>query len=1126
MIRLALSTADAKEEHNLTLGNRALILLEDAIRLFGADVCSDISPFENLFSACVESASCSFPLNERNGTKTLNNKIIGKTLREGESEQCCDAEVKNDTSEKEVSKVSEHQLRIFLQIVTMIIEAAQHDHNFVEKAAGNFGALLSQSFNFAIKDGGEPMRVYMQAFLTAIFISEGQQGICQAKLFVERHMHYCGKLALQNPQTDFSGLFIIQSINEAFQKGKYGVVESLTGVLLEVAEILTQVEVPSDKKNGASKKRFATPIIGILEEASIQRENFDQRKKEFISSQQGVQDYKSAAALIICIRLLANSSVPYTFSPKRAQFFSVMSTIIDRSSNILILMTCVAVVGNWLTDKCGCPMTPHEKFSFISKMTSLDSRGLSDSAAQPLFELIATTVLSIHRMHVAKVGVTTLSDKSLERVIGIGSLDKKAKDNGHFSQDFLLRRALTSALMCANSKIRLSAMRVFGHGTVSTEENKQKVPYNSLSSEYRGKSSPINAEVLGRRPIDILWQLLHNDWESLGGRYWIAVFVDMFIATSDHSGGVRLMRNKARGSNRNEIPRSPIGKLDQVTEHDYCCVFVTRTAEYPEKPSICKIDLAALDPGYELFRESLAAELDKEGTGLARCLLALRELSYADVHLCDNLFRSLMRSAWLNCESDCTRLSLVQALESLLARPYHSQFLQIGNSFCNRNLTSSRPYITNSIRTLLAAVVGLRPIPLIDVELLLSLAAHFNTWHEVVFLVESYLSETTSEKDGANEKRFLLSSLKVCYETLGEIDMSLSVSRQYTELPSTIRALSLETYGRVDAALALYESLFSQGESNVSILTVSDREMSLWEERWIELNKDLCHWDVLADYANSTNSTTLLLESAWKSRDWEALRKLCFAPSDATSLKADDPTQKIYEIYLNIADGKFSAVENLYQQTGQLYLLNWQLLPTTMSSCESKKVLLQCFQRLVELQESSQILIEAASHSKNQTLPDLKNILSAWRERVPNDYDTIVVWDDLFTWRSHVFSAILSNFQWSDNRFLAALHDRPWTSIQIARVARKQAKRNVALVSLSKLTDCDMDVEDAFSKLREQIMLSLDSKSQDELRGGLNLVNTTNLSFFDHAQKSELFRLKASFLNSLGARAKSNQVSC
>ena len=70
-----------------------------------------------------------------------------------------------------------------------------------------------------------------------------------------------------------------------------------------------------------------------------------------------------------------------------------------------------------------------------------------------------------------------------------------------------------------------------------------------------------------------------------------------------------------------------------------------------------------------------------------------------------------------------------------------------------------------------------------------------------------------------------------------------------------------------------------------------------------------------------------------------------------------------------------------------------------------------------------------------------------------------------------------------------------------------------------------MDVSDAFCKLREQI-LSYSDGSELERSGGLNLINTTNLSFFDARQKSELFRLKAKFLTSLGQTSKANQAYC
>lgn len=71
-----------------------------------------------------------------------------------------------------------------------------------------------------------------------------------------------------------------------------------------------------------------------------------------------------------------------------------------------------------------------------------------------------------------------------------------------------------------------------------------------------------------------------------------------------------------------------------------------------------------------------------------------------------------------------------------------------------------------------------------------------------------------------------------------------------------------------------------------------------------------------------------------------------------------------------------------------------------------------------------------------------------------------------------------------------------------------------------------MGVSDAYLKLREQILAYNNPDSEIERTGGLNLINTSNLSYFDASQMSELFRLKAIFLSSLRRTSKSNQAYC
>lgn len=64
--------------------------------------------------------------------------------------------------------------------------------------------------------------------------------------------------------------------------------------------------------------------------------------------------------------------------------------------------------------------------------------------------------------------------------------------------------------------------------------------------------------------------------------------------------------------------------------------------------------------------------------------------------------------------------------------------------------------------------------------------------------------------------------------------------------------------------------------------------------------------------------------------------------------------------------------------------------------------------------------------------------------------------------------------------------------------------------------------QDAFNKLREQIIIC--HQQPREHRGGLNMINNTNLEFFNSKQKAELFRLKGVFLTSLGAKQEANNA--
>ncbi len=132
---------------------------------------------------------------------------------------------------------------------------------------------------------------------------------------------------------------------------------------------------------------------------------------------------------------------------------------------------------------------------------------------------------------------------------------------------------------------------------------------------------------------------------------------------------------------------------------------------------------------------------------------------------------------------------------------------------------------------------------------------------------------------------------------------------------------------------------------------------------------------MLADYAKNSENPSVMMECAWKARDWKAVHSLLPSPSIVAGLEIGCPGNKIDEIYLAIGTGKLSEVEKLHLQAVQLCLHNWQLLPKLAPGCNAHSSLFQQFHRLVELRESGQIMVETGNHSTKGTLPDLKNLL-------------------------------------------------------------------------------------------------------------------------------------------------------
>eukprot|EP00557_Chaetoceros_sp_GSL56_P001585 CAMPEP_0176500498 /NCGR_PEP_ID=MMETSP0200_2-20121128/13588_1 /TAXON_ID=947934 /ORGANISM="Chaetoceros sp., Strain GSL56" /LENGTH=4498 /DNA_ID=CAMNT_0017899179 /DNA_START=1114 /DNA_END=14610 /DNA_ORIENTATION=+ len=638
---------------------------------------------------------------------------------------------------------------------------------------------------------------------------------------------------------------------------------------------------------------------------------------------------------------------------------------------------------------------------------------------------------------------------------------ERSSDLSPFSH--VLNRLSMSSLMSTNTSIR----NIFCNLMISSARE-------GLSED---NIAPRRDEILSVSLESVLTYLLQADLEGLGNRMWTFIYVDSLLAICN-----------GPANTKGETPQY---SLSSFLRKDRLSCFPIATCV-------------------------------GESTDSSIFLTSLRIMSSCDRQLSQELLESLFKSAW-ETFTNTIRLRIAKAMEKTLSRTYHAQFLT------STGKSRLQPRSSNAVKSFLQAIASLNPLPMISVDLLLTFTSNYNCWHEVRSLLEKQLLVLNGlpGKVAENYRLGLSSAIRRCYLDIGENDVWLTLKAKACTSSQLKYAVSIDMYGKVQEALQRFELLIEQSEdTHLDKLSIaSNTELTLLEDRWVALHKETCQLAVLTKLSELSGFSKLLMECSWKNRDWEKLRLLCSSPAAISALELGDIDVKMNEIFLAIYDEKLHDIENLHAQTAQLCLYKWQLLPTLFSGCNTHLTLLRYFNQLVDIRESGQVMVEISQHTNGKSYPDLKNLLNAWRNRLPNDYEQLSVWDDVFQWRSYMFSTISKKFQWTEQSTLASLHDRPWTTIRMASAARQQDVMDVSLLSLSKLTDCAMDVNDAFAKLNEQI-LSYRYGSEDEKKGGLNLINTTNLSYFDSLQKSELFRLKAEFLESLGGKTKATQAYC
>ncbi|KAJ7068316.1 hypothetical protein C8F01DRAFT_1364679 [Mycena amicta] len=482
----------------------------------------------------------------------------------------------------------------------------------------------------------------------------------------------------------------------------------------------------------------------------------------------------------------------------------------------------------------------------------------------------------------------------------------------------------------------------------------------------------------------------------------------------------------------------------------------------------------------------------------------MQRLLFLEPRAAHETWISVFPAAWASL-SRREQTDITQHMINLLSRDYHIKQADV------------RP---NVIQTLLTGVHACSPPMILPPHLIKYLAKTFGAWYVALEMLSSSLHQIKDDENTIRE--YVFDSLADVYAELAEDDMFYGLWRHRCLHLDTNIALAFEQNGMWEQASSAYE--LAQNKARAGTIPFSEAEFCLWEDHWILAAEKLQHWDILQDLAKSEGNQELLLESAWRTTQWmdqkDALEE------QITQLpEVPTPRRRVFEAFIAMlklpaALDKNVEFTKILEDAMQLSLRKWVALPPHLSAAHVP--LLQHFQQFVELQEAVQIfgsLSSTTAHNLEKKSSELKMVLQAWRERLPNHHDDISIWSDLVAWRQNVFHAInntyiplISNTGGNNTQTFGyrGYHETAWIINRFAHVARKHDLLDVCFTSLTKIyTLPNIEISEAFLKLREQARCHY--QKPNDLQAGLEVINNTNLVFFSVGQKAQFFTLKGMF---------------
>ncbi|GAW08905.1 histone acetylase complex subunit [Lentinula edodes] len=500
---------------------------------------------------------------------------------------------------------------------------------------------------------------------------------------------------------------------------------------------------------------------------------------------------------------------------------------------------------------------------------------------------------------------------------------------------------------------------------------------------------------------------------------------------------------------------------------------------------------------------------------LVRPMLRLVSATPQSVH---DMWVSVFPAAWA-CLSRREQADLTQHMINLLSKEYHIKQAEM------------RP---NVIQTVLTGLHACTPPMILPPHLIKYLAKTFGAWYIALEILASSLEYLKDDELTLRDNA--LDSLADVYSELAEDDMFYGLWRRRCLQPETNNAIALEQNGMWDQAMNAYET--AQQRARSGAIPYTEQEYCLWEDHWILSAEKLQQWDLLYELGRNEGNHDLILESAWRVKDWLENRE-ALEDHIAQLPEVPTPRRRVFEAFIALLKlpsplEKNSEFTVILEDAMQLALRKWVSLPPHLSPAHVP--LLQHFQQFVELQEAVQIFGSLAStnaQNLEKKSSELKMVLQAWRERLPNVHDDISIWSDLVAWRQNVFHSINNAYiplitpstqtgaANTNTAGYRGYHETAWIINRFAHVARKHDLLDVCHTALAKIyTLPNIEISEAFLKLREQARCYY--QKPNDLQAGLEVINNTNLGYFSVSQKAEFFTLKGLFHARFGRHEEAN----